>query len=280
MSQAIPLLILFLFIGTSLTVWGAMTEWTFSGLLPRAGAICVPDEKDANAKKYVYDEDKECLVIDKCKTEWEPNSSNTACIYSKKGEECLSTTSITNAKTYKKDADGKCTLAKSCDPGFKPSTDAKICVVDEGSVCTSHVTTITNATQYKFDNTGKCTLVKECDDGFIPGEDSKSCIDEWILPTKPKSYQVLGYLINKEGKDPPYDDSTETTIKGCREAAKTANSVMFGLRSTGNHVKEKSCWYYTDEKISEDFKIPEEPQANYWLECVDTDKSATKLCKE
>ena len=88
MSNATPMILIFVLLIGGVVAWGAMTEWTFSGLLPKEGAKCTPDkdEKDANATEYVYDEDEKCLVVKKCKKGWEPNTANTACIYSDQGK--------------------------------------------------------------------------------------------------------------------------------------------------------------------------------------------------
>jgi len=96
-------------------IWGFSTDWTFSGLLPREGAKCTPDEKDANAKQYVYDEDNECTVIESCKTNWKPNTSNTACISSSSGDTCTGANG-----TYAYNDSGVCTLVE-CYSGYTQS---------------------------------------------------------------------------------------------------------------------------------------------------------------
>ena len=119
MSKAVPLVIILIVVGGIVT-WGAMTDWTFSGLLPREGAKCTPEKgtKDANSKEYVYDADEECVIVNKCKTGWEPNTGNTACIYSSDGTECTPTgTKITNGK-YTFDNAGACKLT-SCLNNFE-----------------------------------------------------------------------------------------------------------------------------------------------------------------
>ena len=245
MSSAAPMMMIFVLLIGGIVAWGALTDWTFSGLLPRKGAKCTPDkdEKDENAKGYVYDEDEECTIISKCKKDWELDESNTKCTYSDKGE-----------------------------------------------VCTPKGTPIING-KYTFDDDKICEYIG-CNDGWKPGEDSKSCIDEWVLPTKTKleKYQALGYPLRiDDDTEPVYKNSEKTTIKECREEAKKEDAVMFGLRAIGNTAQlgEKTCWYYTgdpivtveaDEKISDIINLPNVPQANYWVECVDTEKSAKDFC--
>jgi len=65
-------IILLVVIG-GIVLWGFLTDWTFSGLLPREGARCTPDknEKDENAKEYVYDTNGVC-VLDSCAAEYMP----------------------------------------------------------------------------------------------------------------------------------------------------------------------------------------------------------------
>jgi hypothetical protein len=107
-------IILLVVIG-GIVLWGFLTDWTFSGLLPREGARCTPgkDEKVENAKEYVYDEDKECLVVNKCKEGWEPNDSNTACISELTGDTC---TGLVENGVYRYDTSGVCVF-DSCDAG-------------------------------------------------------------------------------------------------------------------------------------------------------------------
>jgi hypothetical protein len=116
-SKMIPLIILMVVAGGIVT-WGFLTDWTFSGLLPRKGAKCTPeeDEKDENAKQYVYDEDDECTVIKSCKTGWKPDGvSNTACISSSSGDTCTGANG-----TYEYNDSGVCTLI-DCDTGYTKS---------------------------------------------------------------------------------------------------------------------------------------------------------------
>jgi len=120
MSGAAPLIIIMLLVG-GMVLWGFLTDWTFSGLLPREGARCTPDEdsKDENAEEYIYDADKKCLVVNKCKEGWEPNDSNTACISESTGDTC--TVSNPDQKgVYKYDTSGVCVL-DSCVAGHMPS---------------------------------------------------------------------------------------------------------------------------------------------------------------
>ena len=141
MKQAAPLIIIFVIL-CGIVAWGFMTDWTFSGLLPRKDAKCTPekDDKDENATKYVYDEDEECTVIETCKTGWEPNTSNTACEYSKAATECTPTgTTITNGK-YTFDETGACKFT-SCKNDFKINSAKTACdtckndYIKNGTVC-------------------------------------------------------------------------------------------------------------------------------------------------
>jgi len=124
-KKMIPLIILMVVAGGIVT-WGFLTDWTFSGLLPREGAKCTPDEKDENAKQYVYDENNECTVIESCKTGWKPDTPNTACTYSSDGTECTPTgTPVTNGK-YTFDDEGECNLT-SCKNNFKLNSESSAC---------------------------------------------------------------------------------------------------------------------------------------------------------
>ena len=138
MSNATPMILIFVLLIGGVVAWGAMTDWTFSGLLPRKGAKCTPekDEKDANATEYVYDEDEKCLVVKKCKKGWEPNTANTACIYSDQGKVCTPKgTPIINGK-YTFDDDKICNLV-GCNNDFK-SPNCDTCIdgyTKDGTVC-------------------------------------------------------------------------------------------------------------------------------------------------
>lgn len=141
MSNAAPLIIILVLVGGIVT-WGALTDWTFSGLIPRKGAKCTPDkdDKDENASEYVYDDEDECTVVKKCKKNWEPNESNTACIYSDEGEVCTPKgTAITNGKYIFGD-DEVCKLV-GCNNNFKLNTAKTGCdscedgYLKNGTVC-------------------------------------------------------------------------------------------------------------------------------------------------
>ena len=151
------MIIIFVLLIGGIVAWGFMTDWTFSGLLPREGAKCTPekDEKDENATEYVYDEDEECTVVNKCKTDWEPNTSNTACEYSKSATECTPTgTAITNGK-YTFDDAGACELT-GCKNDFKlVSGECDDCIdgyTKDGEVCrsctASDVTAVTGGSSF------------------------------------------------------------------------------------------------------------------------------------
>lgn len=117
-KKAVPLIIMLVLVGGIFT-WGAMTDWTFSGLLPREGAGCSPgkDDKDDNASEYVYDEDNECVVVNKCKKDWQPDTSNTYCEYSSGGTTCTPVGSEITNGIYTFDTTGVCTL-DSCNGNF------------------------------------------------------------------------------------------------------------------------------------------------------------------
>jgi hypothetical protein len=107
--MSITIIILLVVVG-GIVLWGFLTDWTFSGLIPREGARCTPgeDEKDENAEEYIYDADKKCLIVNKCKEGWEPDSSNSACISTLSGEEC---DGADENGTYKYDTNGECVLS-------------------------------------------------------------------------------------------------------------------------------------------------------------------------
>ena len=221
MSNAAPLIIILVLVGGIVT-WGALTDWTFSGLIPREGAKCTPDkdDKDENATEYVYDDEDECTVVKKCKKNWEPNESNTACIYSDQGKVCTTPVSaITNADTYKIGPTGVCNLVKTCKIGWKPSSAATTCVVNAGATCTANTVYIENAVTYKTNSTGVCNLAKTCKTGWKPSTDAKSCIVDVKVCTPPVSAitNATIYRLDADGKctlvnecDPgwrPSDDS-------------------------------------------------------------------------
>jgi hypothetical protein len=143
MSKAVPLIIIMLLVGV-IVLWGALTGWTFSGSLPQEGAKCTPDEdsKDENATEYIYDADKKCLIVNACREGWEPDSSNSACIYSSPGVGCTPTgTTITNG-AYTFDDEGACKLT-SCENGFEMNLAKTACdtckdgYIIDGEVCRS-----------------------------------------------------------------------------------------------------------------------------------------------
>lgn len=129
-SQALPAIIMLLVIG-GIALWGFLTDWTFSGLIPRKGAKCTPedDAKAANAKQYVYDEDGECTVIQTCEANWKPNSSNTACISSSSGVTCTGTD---EKGVYKYNTSGVCTL-DSCVTGYEKSGTTCTEIIEQSS---------------------------------------------------------------------------------------------------------------------------------------------------
>jgi hypothetical protein len=142
MSGAAPLIIIMLLVG-GIALWGFLTDWTFSGLLPREGARCTPgeDSKDENAEEYIYDADKECLIVNKCKEGWEPNYSNTACISTSSGDTCTVSNPDPNG-VYRYDTSGTCAL--DCNTGYQES----------GGVCVSACNSTT--TEYDPMKVGKC----------------------------------------------------------------------------------------------------------------------------
>ena len=129
--------IILLVVVGGIVLWGFMTDWTFSGLLPREGARCTPDEdsKDENAKEYVYDEDKECLVVNKCKKGWEPNYSNTACISTLPGNPC--TGPVENG-VYKYDTNSVCVLDTCKDGYIRNGELCRSCTAEDVEGGTSH----------------------------------------------------------------------------------------------------------------------------------------------
>ena len=120
-SSAGPVIMIVMFIILGgIVAWGAMTEWTFSGLLPKEGAKCTPDkdDKDENATKYVYDEDEECTVIETCKEDWKPDESNTACISSISGTSCEFEGTKMDKGVYKWSPTNACEIS-SCTGNFE-----------------------------------------------------------------------------------------------------------------------------------------------------------------
>jgi hypothetical protein len=165
-SKMIPLIILLIVAGGIVT-WGFLTEWTFSGLIPIEGAKCSVDDDDkaANAKKYVYDEDGECTVIESCKTGWEPNSSNTACISSSSGDTCTGTD---DKGVYKYNTSGVCTLDR-CVTGYEKSGTS--CTEIEEELCDSTATTYTATQTGTGDYTGSTLTFKtNCGTSDIVGD--------------------------------------------------------------------------------------------------------------
>lgn len=154
-SNMMPLIILLIVAGGIVT-WGFLTEWTFSGLIPIEGAKCSVDDDDkaANAKKYVYDEDGECTVIESCKTGWEPNSSNTACISSSSGDTCTGTD---DKGVYKYNTSGVCTLDR-CVTGYEKSGTS--CTEIEEELCDSTATAYSAAQTGTGDYTGSTLTFK------------------------------------------------------------------------------------------------------------------------
>ena len=181
MSSAAPLIIILVLVGGIVT-WGALTDWTFSGLLPRKGAKCTPDEdtKDENSTEYIYDEDKKCTVVNKCKDDFEPNASNTACVYSDDGEECTPTgTGIANS-IYKFGVTGSCEF-DSCKPGYELDNGKCDTCIDgytkDGTVCRKcKADDVTLPTDVTLD------LIKNVDGQTYKTEDGKCIPNRQVFP--------------------------------------------------------------------------------------------------
>lgn len=282
-SKAVPLIIILVLVGGIVT-WGALTDWTFSGLLPREGATCTPadDDKIANASEYKYDDLMKCTKVKKCKTGWLVRTDQKGCTSVQYGKDCIPSVKKDNVANYKFGSSGLCNVIAKCKEGAELNASKTACVIKEGATCTTPVEAIDNATAYETDPGGNCTLVQECETGFRPADDLKTCIDEWVLPTKSKlsKYQALGYPVNDDDKDPGFTELKATTIEGCRSEAKTKGAQMIGYRSLGNLNMEKSCWAYTDPDMDTSiYGMPTTPQPAYWVECVDTsNNAATSLC--
>ena len=282
MSSAAPIILIFVLLIGGIVAWGAMTEWTFSGMLPREGAKCTPekDDKDKNATRYVYDEDEECTIIEKCKTAWKPDTSNTVCEYTNVNKECTANTVyIENVDKYASDIKGGCNLASSCKTGWKPSTDAKSCVGDSGTTCSPPESKIDNAKKYTFGPNGKCTLVKECDSGWRLSDDSKACIDEFEPLTTPEPYQMDGFYEKDTVKDQGQLGKVKT-VEECRKLAKTKGGVAIGVRTTkwGKPGDEyhKTCWYNGPTWKPDTSKIVGE--TGQYTECLDKTKKPSEGC--
>ena len=141
MSSAAPLIILLVVVGGIVT-WGFMTDWTFSGLLPRAGAKCKPETPATNAKQYVYSntDPPACTVIATCNTDWLPAKSNTVCEYSKSASTCTPGGTPDPQGVYTFDKSKMCILT-GCKNDFKfisASAGCKSCKAGykkDGTVC-------------------------------------------------------------------------------------------------------------------------------------------------
>ncbi len=237
------IIVMILLVG--ITAWGFMTDWTFSGLLPRKGAKCTPKDadKDENAKQYVYDKDKKCKAIQSCKVGWEPNSSNTSCEYSKADQVCTPTgQSIVNGK-YQFNDEGACKLI-GCKGKFKMPT---------------------------------CTT---CNDGFRVSDDSKSCIDEFEPLTDVKAYQMDGYY-EKDIIGDYVELGKVKTVEECRKLADEKDGVAIGVRTTkwGKSGDEyhKTCWYQGLKWEPDTSKIV--GQGAHYFECLDKTKKPEDGCK-
>ena len=189
MSKAAPLIIIMLLVG-GIVLWGALTDWTFSGLLPREGARCTPgeDEKVENAKEYVYDGDEECTVIQSCETNWKPNSSNTACISTLSGNPC---TGAVEKGVYKYNTNGVCVL-DSCVTGWQKSGTGCISTLT-GDPCDG---SDQNAV-YKYDDSGVCVF-----DSCVPGyEESDGVCVSMCDPTTTEYDPIQdGMCLNAENE--------------------------------------------------------------------------------
>jgi hypothetical protein len=132
-SSIVPIFIILLLVG-SIAAWGYMTEWTFSGLLPKPGAKCTPADPadvDANSIDYVYDKKNFCTDIKTCEDGWKPSASKKKCENIKAGKDCTVPVSIIeNASAYKHNTMGACNLVKSCNYGWLPSSAATLCEID------------------------------------------------------------------------------------------------------------------------------------------------------
>lgn len=122
----IIMVVMFIIIG-GIVAWGFATGWTFSGMLSREGAKCIPkeDDKDENAKSYVYDDDENC-IIKTCKEDWEPDESNTACISSLEGTSCEFEGTKIDKGVYKWSSTNACEIS-SCTGNFKLNSAKTAC---------------------------------------------------------------------------------------------------------------------------------------------------------
>ena len=194
MSKAAPVIIIMLLLVGGIVLWGALTDWTFSGLLPREGAKCTPgdDEKAENAKQYVYDEDNECTVIQSCETNWKPNDSNTACISASTGEICTVSNPVPEG-VYTYNTRGVCTMG-SCITGYQKSGTGCISTLT-GDPCDG---SDQNAV-YKYDTDGECVF-DSCKQGY---EDSDTgCVEiETCDPTTTEYDETQdGMCLNAENE--------------------------------------------------------------------------------
>lgn len=197
-KKMIPLIILMVVAGGIVT-WGFLTDWTFSGLLPREGAKCTPDEKDENAKQYVYDENNECTVIESCKTGWEPDpdTSNTACISSLSGDTCTGENG-----TYEYNDSGVCTVDE-CYSGYSPNNSGTTCVE---ITCSPEETNYSNPQTGTGDYAGsKLTFKTNCGISDVVGGGVDLGVGGGCQPTETieshcnRIDECIGYLTLDDG---------------------------------------------------------------------------------
>jgi len=215
--------------------WGFLTDWTFSGLLPREGARCTPgdDEKVENAEQHVYDEDNKCTVVQSCKTGWKPDESKTACISSITGMLCdFKGTKITKG-VYRYSPQNVCELS-GCTDGY---------VVDGGEC----VPPCSNKT---LDNAGDIATAESC--GLLT--EDPVCYKVSGVEVMPKSsldFTNVGdaancfssgttiFIRNQEGKDRSGLDAIGNstmggTLAACGDACGT-DSDCTGFSYTANN---------------------------------------------
>lgn len=228
--------------------WGFLTDWTFSGLLPREGARCTPgdDKKDVNAEQHVYDENKECTVVHSCKPGWKPDASKTACISSISGMLCdFKGTKIANG-VYRYSPQNVCELS-GCTDGLVVDNGKCVALcegkdltnvgdVDTAFTCGLLVGgTYPNKTVcWKVDGE---SVVEKTNLDFTSVGDAQTCVPAETV-----------YIRNQQGKDIPGLQSVTSfnnlTLEGCRNKCENNNDCTGGFsytRGNGSSLSQPEC---------------------------------------
>jgi len=220
--------------------WGFLTDWTFSGLLPREGARCTPggDEKVENAEQHVYDEDKKCTVVQSCRAGWKPDASNTACISSITGMLCDFKGTKIDKGVYRYSPQNVCELS-GCTAGY--IVDRGQCVPpcsnktldNAGDIATADSCGLLTEDAVCYKVSGGAVMLKSNNE-FTNTDNADTC-----LPGR-----TTIFIRNQEGKDrsglSTIGASTkEGTLAECEDACET-NSGCTGFSYTANNSDDPS----------------------------------------